>query len=229
MKLTYRIFICAIFFGFLSSFKPNQACQYAESNMGYVKSETEKAIGEIDIQLTRFHTYKAINAIEKTKSQLNECGCEQAVEIITESSEQLKMAAKAVTLAATQMLLEKAKQSIIESITLLKEHDGHQSFFGNDVLNINTTDIQGLTPRKPSTEAFAHQKIDSSLAHYKVSLDKVIANVNCKQAKAFANRIYNQCEQELLKPNLSENKKYYNLKTKEITAAAIEKLGQCER
>lgn len=229
MKLTYPIIFYAILFGFLSSFKPRQACQYAESNMGYVKSETEKALEENDIQLSRFHTYKAINAIDKTTAQLDECGCEQALEIISEGSLQLKMATKAASLAATQVILEKARKSIVESLMLIKEHEAHQSFFGNDVLNINTTEIQGLKARKPDTEAFVHRKIDSSLAHYKISLNKVIATVNCKQAKAFAERIYNQCEQELLKANLSENKKYYNLKTKEITSAAIEKLGRCGR
>lgn len=229
MKLTYSFVIYVLFFCLLSSFKPKQACQYAESNMGYVKSETEKAIAENDIQLARFHTYKAINAIEKSTVQLDECGCKQASEIITESSEQLKMATKAASLAATHIILEKAKNNITESLALLKEHEGHQSVFGNDVLNMNTTDIQGLTARKPTTEAFVHRKIDSSLALYKVSLEKVIATVNCKQAKAFANRIYYQCEQELLKADLSENKRYYNLKTKEITAVAIEKLGNCGR
>jgi hypothetical protein len=52
--------------------------------------------------------------------------------------------------------------------------------------------------------------------------------VDCKEAKAFTQNVYRICEQQLMKPNLSEGKKYYNLKTKEIAANALKKLGNCK-
>ena len=62
---------------------------------------------------------------------------------------------------------------------------------------------------------------------YRESLDKIVNSVDCKEARAFAEKIYTHCEQQLLKPNLTEGKKYYNLKTKDITLEALNKLKQC--
>ncbi|NNE77468.1 MAG: hypothetical protein HKN31_10395 [Pricia sp.] len=228
MKLRYYI-LSVFFLCLFSSFKPNRACQYAESNIGYVKSETERAMAMEDIQLVRFHTYKALNAIEKSKEQLDVCGCEHAVESITEGSEHLKRATKTVTVAAARILLGRALAQTLEGLESLGDHGEHQSFYGNDVLKINTTELEALTIRPPASEAVLHRKIDSSLVKYKMSLDKVIATVNCTDARAFADRIYSNCEQQLLKPNLSDGKRYYNLKTKEITAKAIEKLRHCSQ
>ena len=72
-------------------------------------------------------------------------------------------------------------------------------------------------------------KVDIALEKFKKSLDKVVESVDCKEALAFTQNVYDICEQQLMKPNLSEGKKYYNLKTKEIAANALKKLGGCER
>lgn len=230
MKQLQTILLLFISLGLFSSFKPNQSCDYASSNIGYVKSEIEKAIAMTDLQLTRFHTYKAINAIEKSKKELDSCGCEYAIDNITLSSEHLKMATKTSTLASTAIFLNKALKETSDTLTSLKEHNTHKSSYGNDVLALNTVNLTNESEHgsyTPPTEELLKQKVDSSLTSYRASLDKMISTVNCREARAYADRIFEQCEQQLLKSNLSEGKKYYNLKTKEITAEAIEKLGEC--
>ena len=70
--------------------------------------------------------------------------------------------------------------------------------------------------------------IDDSLIPFEESLQKVVNSVDCKSARAFAQRIFQNCEQALLQSDISERKKYYNLKTQEITANALRDLGNCD-
>lgn len=228
MKLHYPILYILIF-ALFSAFKINQACDYADSNLGYVKAEIEKAMAMDDLQLVRYHTYKALNAISKSKKQLEECGCADATANITEGSEHLKQATKATSLASSGILLKKALEETTESLEALKNHQQHDSPYGNDVLVMNTDSPKNkVASHAPPSDKVIRQKIDSSLIKYRISLGQVINTIDCEKAHDFAQRIYNDCEQQLLKPNLSEGKKYYNLKTKEITAEALKKLGDCK-
>lgn len=181
-----------------------------------------------DLQLMRFHIYKALDAIAKTKLQLEDCACEDASERIIEVSEFLKSATKTTSLAATRILLQRAFQNAGEGLEALYEHEQHESPYGTDHLTVNTTDMKtGQNLALPPDEKMLKQKIDSSLTKYRASLQKVVNTVNCKEARAFATRIYEHCEQQLLHNNLSEGKKYYNLRTKEIAGKALEQLGAC--
>lgn len=229
MKLYYPSLYVLIFY-FFSSFGPTQACDYAGSNIAYVKTQTKTALGMEDLQLMRFHIYKALDAIVKSKLQLEDCGCEDASDRILEVSELLKRAAKTSSLAATRILLQKAFQSAGEGLEALYGHEQHDSPYGTDYLTIHTTDTEtGQILSIPPDEKISKQKIDSSLTEYGISLQKVVNTVNCKDALAFATRIYEHCEQQLLQRNLSEVKKYYNLRTKEITGKTLEQLGACEK
>ena len=227
MKLYYLIFYALIFCLF-SSFEPTQSCEYVSSNITYIQTETEKALGTEDLQLVRFHIYKALGAITKSNNQLEDCGCEDATERIIEVSELLKRATKNTTLAGTRILLEKALQNIGESLEALLNHAQDDSPYGTDSLTVNTTDTESRSNLSiPTDETILKQKIDASLEKYSASLENVVNTVNCKEAHAFATRIYEHCEQQLLRPELSEGKKYYNLRTKEITGKALDRLGDC--
>ncbi len=228
MKLFY--FILFLFmFSFSPSFGAIQDCDYANSNIGYVKNQTKKALSMKDLQMARFYTFKALNALEKSKKQIEDCGCEYASDSVIENIEYLKNATRATSLAGSRILLNKALEYSKESLDAIANHDDHGSIYGSNNLVMNVE-----SPQEETTMAFLdntkiRQKIDTSLMKYKTSLDKVINTVDCAEARAFAQNIYENCEQELLKPHLSESKKYYNLKTKEITAKALERLGKCER
>lgn len=228
MNKTY-IFISAFALLLFSSFKSNMECEYAGSNIGFAKSQTETAITKDDINKARFFAYKALNAIEKTKNQLVMCGCEYAEIDLEEGLRNLKLATKATSLSATRMLLERSLKHTLNGLEALETHDVHQSKYGNEVLALNTiaTTKNTATLLEEQGVTSLNEKIDLSLEKYKASLQKIVESVDCKEARAFAKNIFDNCEKELLKSNLSEGKKYYNLRTKKITADALLRIPDC--
>ncbi len=229
MKILYfvmSLMVIALF----SSFKASEACEYAGSNIGYVKTQTQMALDDDDLNKAKFLTYKAIKAIHKLKRQLNECGCEQAAINIEESEYHLKRATMATSLQGAKILLIEAYNKTLASLKALERHHLHENSTISEDLAMNSIESQekiDLPPVFLLDEEALHVRIDDSLIPYEESIQKVIDSVNCTDARAFAERIFKTCELELLKPGLSEGKKYYNLKTQEITAEALRKLGDC--
>jgi hypothetical protein len=221
---------CVIALLLFSSFRPNLDCEYASSNMGFAKSQINEALQTDDINQARFFTYKAVNAIEKSKNKLVKCGCTYAKTSMKESLDLLLLASKATTLQGTKIYLNRSMELTTDTMVILGDHDTHNSSYSNDVLAMNTTNNEtGATTIKTSVTLSLNKKIDISLDRYRISLDKVVETVNCKDAKAFAKRIFEECQSQLLKADLSEGKKYYNLRTKEITLTALNKIGKCDK
>lgn len=182
-----------------------------------------------DFQVMRFHVYKALSAISKTNKQIEDCNCTYAIESLDEATILLKKATKTTTLTNTHVLLEKTLEHVTEALEAIRNHEQHESPYGSDELTVNTTSIsQRETVQEPPNGKLLREKIDIALKKYKLSLQKVIATVDCREARTFALRIYEGCEQQLLRTDLSEGKKYYNLKTKEITSDALDILGNCD-
>ena len=75
MKVLSTVLMFLMLFS-MSSFDISKACDYAGSNIGFIKSQTERALAAEDINTSRFYAYKALNAIEKSKEQIEACGCE---------------------------------------------------------------------------------------------------------------------------------------------------------
>jgi len=229
MKKATYIF-CTLAVLALSSFRTNLDCEYANSNMGFAKSQITAALLTDDINQARFYAYKAVNALEKSKNQLKVCGCTFAKASMNENLDTLVLATKSTTLEGTRTYLDKSIELINNTMFVLDSHDSHNSTYANDVLSMNTnTASKTVINTKNSKSLSLNDKIDLSLAKYKVSLEKVVATINCKDAKAFAQRIFDECENQLLKPNLTEGSKYYNLRTKEITQNALNKIGNCPK
>lgn len=227
MKKATYIF-CTLAILLLSSFRTNLECEYANSNMGFAKSQINAALLTDDINQARFYAYKAVNALEKSKTQLEVCGCTYAKSSMIENLDALVLATKSTTLEGTRTYLDKSIELINNTIFVLDSHESHNSTYGNDVLSMNTnTASKTVINTKDRKSLSLNEKIDLSLAKYKVSLEKVVTTVNCKEAKAFAQRIFDECENKLLKSNISEGSKYYNLRTKEITQNALNKIGEC--
>ncbi len=228
MRSLYLIFILAVSFVLMSS-STNKACEYMGSNIGYIQKQTEKALNAPDLNTTRYYAYKALNAIEKSKEQFMACGCESAEQSISESLDHLKRATRVSSLTGTRLILEKVLSGIESSLQALEEHEEmHQSRYGSDQLSMNTreTYLEEQKGRIPVGKAL-QEKIDQALVNYQNSLEAVVNTVPCKEAYQLALKNYERCEEELLRPELTEAKKYYNLKTKEITALALEKLKDC--
>ncbi|NAS11207.1 hypothetical protein [Poritiphilus flavus] len=229
MKRRYYIWYATVFLT-LSSFSFNKACDYAGSNIGYVRSQTEKALEAKDINTSRFYAYKALNAIEKSKKQFEECGCKQMINSIYESLDNLKKATRVSSLNGTKLLLTRALDNALTSLEALEEHDElHDSPYDSQLLAMNT--VESEKKKNAFVELNGKKledKIDESLKNFEASLENVVNSVDCKEAYVFTNRIYKHCELQLLKQDLSEAKKYYNLRTKEIAEAALVKLEACK-
>lgn len=222
------ITICVIALLLFSSFKTNMECEYAGSNIGFAKTQTELAITKDDINKARYHAYKALNAIVKSKNQLSICGCEYAGIEMEEGLRHLKLATKATSLNATKVLLERSLENTRDGLESLNSHESHQSKYNNDILVLNTISAKNTTSiSKKERVNILKDKIDNSLKKYEQSLKIVMESTDCKEAKAFAQNIFDHCEKELLKTDLSEGKKYYNLRTKEITADALLRIPDC--
>ncbi|WP_419214152.1 hypothetical protein ACNR9Q_08365 [Maribacter sp. X9] len=227
MKKTIYFF-CSFTLLLLYSFGTNLDCEYASSNMGFAKSQIKEALLTNDISQARFYSYKALNAMEKSKSQLKECGCKLARNSMNESLDLLILATKSTTLEGTKSYLSKSLELTENTMFVLEAHDAHDSSYSNDMLAMNSKNSSDNKATSNETISLSlSDKIDISLEKYRISLNQVVLTVNCKEAKAFAKRIYEECETQLLKPNLSEGKKYYNLRTKEITLAALKEIGDC--
>ena len=228
MKLP-RTFLFVLLVCVFSSFGKTQACEYAGSNISFVEKETKRAFNNGDLQVARFHIYKALDAISKSDKQLMDCNCTHATESLEEVAILLKNATKTTTLISTRMLLKKTLLHLTAALEAIREHEQHESPYGADNLRVDTTKgSHNETRQEPPNGKLLKEKIDIALKKYKISLQKVISTVNCKEARAFALRIYEDCERQLLNAELSEGKKYYNLKTKEITGEALEMLGDCQ-
>ncbi len=211
-----------------SSFLVDKTCEYASSNMNYSKSQIEKSIGVDDINQAKYYANKAINAIEKSKQNIQDCGCVYAESSIEDGKYDLILATRATSLNSTRILLNRALEHLKEGIESLGDHGLHESKYGTDLLALNTIIPKTEKIAKPiPNEKELERKIDASLEKYRESLENIINSVDCASAKAFAKNIYSHCEQQLLIPNLSEGKKYYNFKTKQITAEAMERLDSC--
>ncbi|ALM07634.1 hypothetical protein SB49_07310 [Sediminicola sp. YIK13] len=227
MKTQYLL-LCALALCILSSFNINKACDYASSNIGYIKSQTEMAIKAENINKSRYYAYKALSAIDKSKKQFENCDCEYATKSMDETTANLKNATRASTMASTRILLGKAIQNAIGSLDALSEHELHKSKYASDVLAMNTkeTEQEKITMRLPE-QSILHDKIDKSLLSYEKSLTKVVNSLECDEAYDYAINVFENCEKQLLRTDMTEAKMYYNLKTKSITEKALKKLEAC--
>ena len=228
MRSTFTILFVLFLYPF-SAFGNQKACDYVGSNLGYIKSQTQKAIDADDLNFTRYYAYKALNAIEKSKTQFDACGCDYAMKSINESLDNLKKATRIGSIKGARILLKRALEGTFGSLEALEKHDElHVSLYASDVLAMNTQSaIEEKLARKMPAEKDLHSQIDKALVNFKNSLDEVVRSVNCREAYDFAQRIYAHCSQELLRKDLTPGKKYYNYRTKEITENALRKLEAC--
>ena len=228
------IALVILLFSIYSCYGIEQDCRYAGSNLEYVQSEIDKAKTQTTVELMRFHAYRALSAIDKSNQPLERCGCDDALTYITQANILLVQASKSTSTAGTKILLNEALAHIKGSLSALQAFSNNTSPYPARLLQVNAVNRAPNQPKtliaKTSadlTKKALQLKIDEALIPYAASLNKTISTVNCKEALAFATRIFQHCEQQLLRSNLSEGKKYYNLRTKEITAKAIVKIGQC--
>ncbi len=205
----------------------SNACEFAGSNISYIRSNTQKAMEADKMNMVHYYAYKALSAIDKSKDQFKACGCEYAQIGIEESERYLKKAIKAASILGARMLLEKSLDHAQGSLEALEDHpEIHTSEYGND-LSVNTQEeMVKVQSFRPISGKELEKKVESSLENFSISLEKVISTLPCEEAEDYVLGVFKRCELELLKPGLTEGKRYYNLKTKNMAARALEILGE---
>ncbi|PCJ98417.1 MAG: hypothetical protein COA50_02630 [Flavobacteriaceae bacterium] len=224
-KSCLAFLICYTFL--LYSYKNYNACDFAGTNITYVLKQTQKALETEKIDLSKFFAYKAINGIEKSKEQLAACDCDSSKKLIYKGLDNLKKATKEASLFTSKEFLNTAYENISEGYKEIEAHRFHSNQSPDKLLAMNSKNMEMVIPLTLIVDDSIQKKIDSILTTYEASLQKVVATVNCKEAKAMASKIYKECEAELLKSNLTETKRYYNFRTKEITKKALNQIGDC--
>ncbi len=215
----------------LYSYKNYNACEFASTNISYVLNQTQKAIETKKIDLSKFFAYKALNGIEKSKEQIEACGCDSSKELIYEGMGNLKKATKADSYTISKGFLTKALENISEGLKEIEVHKFHTNQSPDDLLlAMNSKNMEMMEKVAPLTlvaEGSIQRKIDVILQKYEKSLHEVATTVDCKEAKAMASKIFENCEKELLRENLTKIKRYYNFRAKEITRKTLNQLGEC--
>jgi len=208
---------------------PANACQYASSNLEYIKSKIQDAILAEDVNMAKYHAYKALNGIEKTRSNFLDCGCEGAIESMDSALDHLKTATKVNVLTKTKLALHKALEKTIISINVLEEFEQETSSeYGSNVLVMNTTDVLDFKNGMMLTQGSTVKKqVHQCLLDFESSLKKVVADVDCKDAHRFISNTYEEARLTLLNANLSQHKKEYYQRVKSLTKEALDKLGDC--
>ena len=168
MKTLY-VMLFGIAIVLLSSFTTSEACNYAGSNLNYVKARTEEALATFDINKSRFYTYKAIKVIQTSTNRFSDCGCDDAKINIEESLINLKAATKATSLRGTKILLQEALDQIADALDNLERHEMHDAEFSVKKFKINT-EIENTITLKENKETELHKQIDASLENYRQSI-----------------------------------------------------------
>ncbi|MBO0341713.1 MAG: hypothetical protein VX798_09890 [Bacteroidota bacterium] len=214
----------------MSSFNsPANACQYASTNLEYIKNQIQEAVLAKDLNMAKYHAYKALNGIEKTKSNFLDCGCEGAIESLGTTLSHLKSATKSNVLQKSKLKLHKALESTIIGLNVLEEF-GQQtsSDYGSNVLVMNTKEVLDFQNGTLLTQGAAVKKqVHQCLLGFESSLNKVVTDVDCKDANRFIRNIYEESRLTLLNTELSQHKKEYHQRVKTLAEEALEKLGNC--
>ncbi len=226
---SFILFLCAGSFWLQAAALPGEACLNAGSLISFIENHVQNALRAEDLNLSRYHAYKALNTLEKSRDQMLACGCEYANKHLEQGLGNLKMATRVSSLEGTHILLRRALENTRAGRDALEEHDAsHDGPYDNDLLSMNTSTSASLAgPSRPETEAQLRQRIDLSLKSYENSLQEVVEGVPCQEALTFVERIYAHCERQLLRDDLTPAKRYYNLRTKELTESALEQLRGC--
>lgn len=216
---------------FLMSASSEKACMNTEAMIGFVKEQTGQALEEQDLSLIRYHAFKALNTIERSKAQLEACGCDYARKNLMESLENLKLSTRVTTLEGTRIPLARAMDYIAAAREALQQHERtHDRPFGQQLITVdNSVPTQTQAKRILEEEKALESKIEKALQNYERSLNEVVEGVPCEEALVFVKRIYAHSQSQLERGDQTPAKKFYNLRTKEITEKAMARLGDCKK
>ena len=224
--IAFLLLLCGLQQGMATP--PENACRNMELLLGSVEGHIRNGLESEDLQMARYHTFKALNTLVSSAQRYGSCSCDFALESIRQCEAGLKLATRVNTLDGTQILLKRALKDIRATESALETHDKtHTGAYETELLAVNTLSAAPHSGRNTMEMLDLEAKIDKSLDAYRKSLDEVVQAVPCREATQFVQRVFAHCEKQLLREDLTAAKRYYNIKTREITVAALEKLEDC--
>lgn len=211
----------------LFSFKTKHPCDYANSNISYVLDEIQTAYKTEKIEHSKFFIFKALNGLEKSKKQLADCNCTSSLKLISDTESLLKRAIKTEEIKEYKLIVDVALINIKSSLKEIAAHHLHTADTPKRLIAMNYISDEAPITNLNTNNTPLESKIDSLLKNYEESLQLVVTTVNCKEAKALAKKNYHKSEKELLRQDLTEAKRYFHYRTKEITKTALDQIGEC--
>lgn len=213
----------------LLSFTNINACQMANSDVISIKVHTQKALKENSFEMARYHAFKALSSLEKSKTNLNDCGCEPALVTAKDAELNLKRATRSKSLEDSKGFLKLALQNTLITIDALKNFENnYENGYGDDVLVMNTKEVlreQGGVLISPAKEM--KQQMEQSLSEFETSLDAVVQYVDCEDAFNFINKIITKSKNGLKRKTLTASQREYHSRVMTISLDALMKLEGC--
>lgn len=212
----------------MTSFTTRNACEFASSNIEYIKGELQSAIISDNFEMSKYHAFKALNGIEKTRLNFLDCGCSAAIESLEKASTHLKSATVTKSFEDSKEWLHLALENIVIGVKVLRVFEQDiSSSYGNNLLVLNTKDAMenevGILLPKGDLKKLVH----NCLLGFETSLDKVVTEVECEEANKFITKIHEEAQSTLLKTDLTIAKKEYHYRVKTIAKEALNRLGEC--
>ncbi|MEJ2584185.1 MAG: hypothetical protein P8Z38_03825 [Robiginitalea sp.] len=213
----------------LISASSEKECASTLTMIGMVKEQTGQALKENDLSLIHHYAFNALNTIEKSKAQLEACGCDYARKNLMESLENLKLSTRVTSLEGARIPLSRAMEYIKAAREALRQHEiTHDRPFGQELLAVaNSTLTQTQARRDPEEEKTLETRIEEALRNYEDSLNEVVESVPCGEALDFVRRIQIHSQTQLDRGDQSPAKKFFNSRMKEISEKALYRLRQC--
>lgn len=228
MRPIYLILMLSLY-GLSPSYGSGQGCLSAGENLQFIQRQTRSALNAGDINTLRYHTYKAIKAIETSLADLQGCGCSEAEQQLRKGDEILKKAAAEKSLRGGRILLYQALEHAAQSMDILEKHqEKHGHVFSEEFIKrMNGMPTLLAEQERKEKESADRARIDESLQAFKASLTQVIETVDCEEAHKFIRKIHNQAQRALERSSLSNTQRYYQEETMAICAEAMTALGEC--
>lgn len=182
------------------------------------------------LDMAKYHAYKALNGIEKTRGNFLDCGCDGTIESLEGAVTELKLATRAESIKMSKLALHKALENTMIGIKVLKVFEQENaSNYNDDILVMNTKEVlDNETPLFLTQNKSVKEQVHSCLLGFETSLEKVVTDVDCEDAHRFITNIYEESRLILLNTKLSPHKKEYHQRVMTLSAEALEKLGNCK-
>lgn len=203
----------------------------ANSDIVSIKKHTQDALATESLEMAKYHGFKALSSLEKTKINLNDCGCEPALVTAKDTEFNLKQAVRSTSLSDSKSFLTLALQNTLITIDALNNFEKeYSSSYGDDILVMNTKEVlneQGGIMLSPGKEI--QEKMNQSLLEFENSLEEVVKHVDCEDAFNFINKIITKSKTNLNTNTLTTAQRQYHSRVKSVALEALKKLEGCPR